>query len=265
MRLHGAWLRGFARDLFDARLEHYAASLSWSTLFSIVPLLALAIAVLASLPLFEQLRAAAFHLLRDNLPLSDAALVLEHIDRFVANARELGWIGAAWMLLALYLFVRTYDYIVQDIAAAPERSMPRALALYSLLVLAKLALAAFVYAAQAQAAALLGDTPFSRFVQALLAFLLIWAIFWLFYQFSPNRPVAPSAAATSAFIAALAWEVCRRLFVLYIAVSPTYRTIYGSITTLIVFLLWIYVSWAIFIHGLKFCILLERGEEALER
>ncbi len=50
LRLYGAFLRDFLRALFQPRLEHYAASLSFSTLFSIVPLTAIMIAIFTALP-----------------------------------------------------------------------------------------------------------------------------------------------------------------------------------------------------------------------
>jgi len=260
LRIYAAFLRGFLRELFDARLEHYAASLSWSSLFAIVPLSALLIAVFTSLPLFQRLRAAAERLIADNLPVSDPAVIMDHLDRFVANAHQLGWVGGAWMLLALYLFVRTYDYIVQDIAHAPERSVPRAVGLYSLLVLAKLTLAAAAFSLQARLGQWLGQGALAAVSRQGLSVALIWAIFWLFYQFSPNRRIAPASAATSAFIAAIVWEAARYLFVLYVGWGGAYRTIYGSVTTVIFFLLWLYVSWAIFIYGLRFCVLLNRRD-----
>ena len=260
LRIYAVFLRGFLRELFDARLEHYAASLSWSTIFSLVPLTALLIGLFTTLPAFERLLTAAKQLIHENLPVTDPQVVIGHIDRFVANAHQLGWIGAAWMLIALYLFVRTYDFIVQDIAGAKERAIPRAIGLYSLLVLAKLVLAAGAFALQARLSQWLGAGRAEWLAHLLVSFALIWAIFWLFYQFSPNRRIAPATAATSAFIAAVVWEISRRLFLLYIGFSPTYQTIYGSVTTLIVVLLWIYISWAIFIYGLKFCILLQRGD-----
>ncbi|HEY9130030.1 MAG TPA: YhjD/YihY/BrkB family envelope integrity protein, partial [Sulfurovum sp.] len=70
-----------------------------------------------------------------------------------------------------------------------------------------------------------------------------------------------SAALISSFIASLVWYISKSAFIFYVLHNKTYATIYGSISTLLFFFLWIYISWAIFIHGLKFCDLLNKNEE----
>ena len=257
-RLYAAFLRDFLRALFEPKLEHYAASLSFSTLFSIVPLLAILISVFTALPEFERLREALERFLRTSLPLTDPALVMDTIDRFVANTGKLGLLGIAWMMLAAYMFSRTLDYIVQDVCHAPQRSTWKAVLTYAALALSVPVLAALAYGAQAQLTAWLGALPGITLLQWGLSLLLSWALFWLFYQFAPNRHISPSAAAISSFIVALIWMISRDLFLLYAAWAPTYATIYGVIATLILFLWWIYISWAILVHGLRFCILLQR-------
>ena len=265
MRLYGAFLRDFLRALFEPKLEHYAASLSFSTLFSIVPLLAILISVFTALPAFERLRDALEHFLRANLPLTDPALVMDTIDRFVANTGKLGLLGVGWMMLAAYFFSRTLDYIVQDVCHAPQRNVVRALMTYAGLALLVPVLAALAYGVQDRLAALLTGLPGLRLLQWGMSLMLSWAIFWLFYQFAPNRRISPSAAAISSFIVALIWLISRDLFLLYAAWAPTYATIYGVIATVILFLWWIYISWAILVHGLRFCILLQRDENRMER
>ena len=263
IREYWVFLRDFFRDLFDARLEHYAASLSWSTLFAIVPLLAIMIAVFASMPAFERLRAALERLMRDNLPISDPGRIMGYIDHYIANAGQLGWIGAAYVLIATVLFVRTYDYIVNDICAARPRGALGAARVYGLLALGIPLLAAAAYGLNGWLGDMLTGAGLRvwEWLGGIIPFLLIWAVFWLLYQATPNRPIAPAAAATSAFIAAAVWAASKWLFVIYVAHNRTYSSIYGSVAAVMFFLLWIHLSWAIFIHGLKFCVLLDGGGE----
>gem|GEM_PF-4853275 len=265
LRLYAAFLRGFMRSLFEPKLEHYAASLSFSTLFSIVPLMAIMIAVFTALPQFEQLRAAFEALLRNSLPLDDPAFIMRHLDRFVANTGQLGLLGVGWMALAAWFFSRTLDDIVQDVCNAPRRGPLAALFTYAGLALAVPLMAALAHAVHGWLAALPAawGLPVPELLQAvlswLLSLLLAWSIFWLFYQFAPNRRMAPAATATAAFIVALVWVLSRDAFLYYATHSSTYTTIYGVIATLILLLWWIYISWAILVHGLRFCMLLQQG------
>ncbi len=258
-RQYWVFLRDFFRDLFDARLEHYAASLSWSTIFALVPLLAMAIALFASVSLFAPLKASLWQLMTDNLPLADAGAFMARIEAWTANAAHLGPLGLAYALLASFLFLRTFDYIVQDVCGAPQRGFFSALRAYGLLALAIPLLAGLAHGIDAAAAARLG--AFSSLLRPGLSFLLIWGILWLVFQVAPNRAIAPRAAAASAFITALVWSLSRAAFVLYVTHNRTYASIYGSVAAILFALLWIHLSWAVFIHGLKFCALLNRGEE----
>jgi membrane protein len=262
MRAYAAFLGGFLRALFDARLEHYAASLSWSTLFALIPLVVTMTAILTGLPVFDRFRAGLEQMAYDSLVPDRAEAVRVWIDRFVENAGSLGWLGAAYVILAVVLFFRTYDWIVNDICGAPLRSWPRLIRDYGLLLFAVPLFAATAYGLSLRLEEWLAGHRAPVFLQPLrfLPWLMTWGIFWLLYRFSPNRPVDWRAALSSAFIAALAWSVMRWLFLLYIARNQTYATIYGGVAAGLFFLLWIHLSWLVFVHGLKFCLLLH--EEA---
>ncbi|HHN73307.1 MAG TPA: YihY family inner membrane protein [Thermopetrobacter sp.] len=263
LREYGRFLRGFLRALFDARLEHYAASLSWNTLFALIPLIVVMTAVVTTLPLFEQVRSGLERLAYATLLPDRAEQVRAHLDRFAANAGELGWLGTAWVILAVLLFFRTYDSIVNDTCGAPLRPPWKLLRDYGLMLLAVPLFAGAAYWLSMRLDAWLGSHGLLSWFHPLrvLPWLLVWAAFWMLYRFSPNRPVDRRAALSSSFIAALVWSLTRWLFVLYIARNQTYTTIYGGVAALLFFLLWLHLSWMIFIYGLKFCYLLheEKG------
>jgi membrane protein len=94
-----------------------------------------------------------------------------------------------------------------------------------------------------------------------LPYFIIWMVFYILYQVSANTHITISSALISSFIASLVWYLSKSAFVYYVVYNKTYTNIYGSIATLLFFFLWIYISWAIFLHGLKFCDLLNKGEE----
>jgi len=96
---------------------------------------------------------------------------------------------------------------------------------------------------------------------SVLPYFIVWLMFYVTYQLSANTRIDISAAMISSFIASLIWYLSKSAFVFYVIHNKTYTSIYGSISTLLFFFLWIYISWAIFIHGLKFCALLNKDEE----
>jgi len=43
--------------------------------------------------------------------------------------------------------------------------------------------------------------------------------------------------------------------------NKTYTSVYGGISTVLFFFLWIYISWAIFLHGLRLCYLIDKNDD----
>lgn len=263
LKYYYVFLRDFFKDLFDDKLGHYASSLSWSTLFSIIPLMVILFFVFTTLPLFDSMYDKVKSLLFSNLMPADSKELIGYIDTFMANSDELGSVGALYVIFAAIMFFKNYDYIVNDIFNVPTRTIWSAIKTYLLLL--------------ALIPAMMGSSFYlSTFIQtyldknsitstihlySLLPYFIVWMIFYTAYQLSANTHIKFSAAIISSFIASLVWYVSKSAFVFYILYNKTYTSIYGSISTLLFFFLWIYISWAIFLHGLKFCDLLNKEEE----
>jgi membrane protein len=96
---------------------------------------------------------------------------------------------------------------------------------------------------------------------SIIPYTIIWSAFYIAYQLSANTRIKKKAAVISSFIASLIWYLSKSGFVFYVIHNKTYTSVYGSISTVLFFLLWIYISWAIFLHGLRFCYLLDKDEE----
>jgi membrane protein len=86
----------------------------------------------------------------------------------------------------------------------------------------------------------------------LIAFLLILVVFLLLYKLIPNTRTYWRNVWPGALLAAVLFEIARTLFVLYLENFANYQLIYGSITSIIALLVWIYYSAYIIILGAEF-------------
>jgi membrane protein len=86
----------------------------------------------------------------------------------------------------------------------------------------------------------------------LVAFLLILAVFLLLYKLIPNTKTYWSYVWPGALLAAVLFEIARTLFIFYLENFANYQLIYGSISSIIVLLVWIYYSAFIMILGAEF-------------
>jgi len=136
LRNYYIFLRDFLKDLFDDKIGHYASSLSWSTLFAIIPLMAIMLWVFTMLPIFDSVYSNIEKLIFTNLMPTDSKEVMEYINSFIANSDKLGTIGIVYILFAVFMFFKNYDYIVNDIFSTPTRNIWSAIKTYALLLLA---------------------------------------------------------------------------------------------------------------------------------
>ncbi len=257
------FIRDFFTDLFDDKLGHYASSLSWSTIFSIIPLLVIILSIFTKMPLFNTVYDKVQKLIFSNLMPTDSKIIMEYINTFIANSDKLGYMGAFYVTFASIMFFKNYDYIVNDIFDTPSRNIWEAIKTYLLLVITIPVMMASSFYLSTFIQGYLDKTSITSIIHlySFLPYFIVWMMFYVAYQLSANIRIEVSAALISSFIASLIWYLSKSAFIFYVVHNKTYASVYGSISTILFFFLWIYISWAIFIHGLKFCDLLNKDED----
>ena len=263
LRNYYVFFRDFFKDLLDDRLGYYASSLSWNTIFSIIPLLVILLYVFTTLPLFQDTYDKVQELIFANLMPTQSKEIMENINTFIANSDKLGMVGAFYVTFAAIMFFKNYDYIVNDIFELPSRGILESIKTYLvLIILLPLMMGASFYLSSFIQSYLDKNTITSMIhLYSILPYTIVWSAFYIAYQLSANIHIKKRAAFISSFIASLIWYLSKSGFIFYVVHNKTYASVYGSISTVLFFLLWIYISWAIFLHGLRFCYLLDKNED----
>ena len=255
------------KDFYDPDIPYYAASLSFYTIFTLIPLLLVSFSIIVRLPNFstqyERIKAFIF----SNIMPASHEKISTYIDTFLANTSKLGVIGFLFIVVASVMFFQNYEYIVGKIFRSRQKSFWSALTTYwTLITLGPLALAASIYLS-VRIQKLLDSSQYTSGIDflAFFPFLIIWMLFFVTYKISTTVNIRFKAALISSFFASLIWYIGKNLFIFYTLHTKTYTTIYGSFSLLLFFMLWIYVSWIIFLYGQKLCYLLNKVEEKKPR
>ena len=268
LRNYYVFFRDFFKDLLDDRLGYYAASLSWNTIFSIIPLLVILLYVFTTLPYFDSVYDKVQNLIFTNLLPTESKEIMASINMFIENSDKLGQVGFFYVTFAAIMFFKNYDYIVNDIFETPKRTIIESVKtyLFLLLILPLMMGGSFYLSSFIQSYLDKTSVTSAIHLYYFLPYLIIWGAFYITYQLSANISISRKAAMTSSFIASLIWFLSKSAFIFYVMHNKTYASVYGSISTILFFFLWIYISWAIFLHGLRFCYLLDKHEdEELEK
>jgi len=245
----------FISSFVDKELTLFAASLSFYTIFTIIPLLLIMLTLLTSLPSFAEYYETIKLFIFSNLMPVNSESMMKHIDGFLANSAKMGVIGFIMILVASLLFFKNFEYIANKIFHAKPRTLWESITTYwTMLTLTPIALGASFYITGYIATLMASNTLTSGFnILPLLPYIIIWALFFLLFQISANVKINPKASLFSSFLISIVFSISKNAFIYYVFLNKSYTTMYGSFAIVIFLFLWIYVSWIIFIYGLKLC------------
>lgn len=250
-------------DRFTSYGPHEAAALSYYALFSFFPLLLLAIVIGASL----LGSAAASDQIRDTLELflpGDAAIVLQ--DAVEAATENRGSVSIFAVIILSWssanLFGNLEKVLVQAFGFQSKRRIyeRRAIGIILIIILGIFLIGSILTNFVFNLLDLIFLTSFTPWLQ--ITSLVVptgfnAAIFALLYGFSPKVHLRWDAIWPAALLAGAAFEVAKRAFVFYLTNLTELNYVYGSVTAVIVFLLWAFVSFCLLILGAEICAALD--------
>ena len=253
LRRTAGFLRFAARRGRDDGVSRMAGSLAFTSLLSLVPLFAIALAMLAAFPAFDSVRqdlvAWAFRTFAPSI----GEVVQLQIHRFIGNAGRLSAIGILSLVITAIMLLVTIEGTMNAIfRVAKARSALSKLLVYwtaltlgPLLMGAALSLQGYV-TALSRWSVTKAVTPFLALPLPTLLTALAFAVM---FAAIPNRRVSIRDALIGAAAAALLFAALRWGFGLYITSSRTYASLYGAVAVLPVFLMWTWLSWLAILAG----------------
>jgi len=232
-------------SFFNDDTTYYAASLSFFTIFSLLPILTLIIAIISSLDQFSQYLDLFTNYVLEILNPSHSETFVKIFKSFISNSDKLGTIGIVYMLFVFTMFFKDYEYIVNKIHKAKRKSLHASFFFYlSFIITLPIIFTSYIFLTS-----FYNNTIFD-FV---LIFIFGWSIFFALFKLTVNRHIRTKAALISSLTTLIIIGITKNLFVYYVLYNQTYSTIYGSMATLLFTFLWIYISWIIYLYGIKMC------------
>lgn len=248
-------LRATAR-IRSAGLGRTAASLSFTTLFALVPLATVALTVVSRFPVFQDwVSQLEGFLLRYLLPGIAYDVVHRYIIEFTEKAANLTTVSIMFLAATALMATDTIEREINLIwGIRQQRPFGRRLVVYVLgitvgpvLLGASLSLSTWVISRSLAAIPL--DQSVEDAVLELVPVIFSTIALALLYIVVPARPVPWRSAFIGGALAALAFEAAKQGFAIYVTQFSTYQVVYGALAALPVFLVWIYVSWLIVLAG----------------
>jgi membrane protein len=258
------------RDLTAGHLTLRAASLVYTTLLALVPLLAVSFSVLKGFGVQNQIEPLLLDFLK---PLGEKGVELSgRIIGFVNHMKVevLGYLGLGLLMYTVISMIQKMESAFNHIWRVKQsRPLSQRFSGYLSVILIGPVL---VFSALGVTASLmttgivkelLAIEPFGGLLTAatkLLPYLLMIVAFAITYLLVPNTRVQLDAALIGALVSGVLWEATGWAFASFVVKSTKYTAIYSGFAIIITFMIWLYLSWLILLVGATVAFYYQRPE-----
>lgn len=263
----GRCLCALGRDLVSGEIGLRSMSLVYTTLLSLVPLLAFSFSLLKGFGVHNQVEPLLLNLLE---PLGEGGvLVTAQIMEFVSNIK-VGVLGSVGLGVLLYTVSSLIHKMIKAIDftwnGRGERSFLHRLDIYMLMIMLGPLVLFSVAGAVSSAVEVswvqkllevhLVGSAYALLIEwtpLLLVVLMLFLIYWVL----PGKRVHWYSALAGGVLAALLWKLLGWVFATVIVGSAKYTAIYSAFASALLFMIWLHLSWLVLLLGSRFVYYLE--------
>lgn len=232
-----------------------SASLSYTSLIAIVPLFAIGLAIFSAFPGFNAIKEQFQEFILKNFVPDIGQEISHYFVDFLNATAQMTTIGVIGLAITAILMLSTIENSLNFIFKVYKpRNIKTKITLYwtvitlgPLLLGAAFSLRSYLFTLQKFMPEDLANASFA--LSDLLPSMITMLVLIMVYVLVPNKKVKISNAVIGAVVAVVLFWFLRKGFGLLILQGAAYKTIYGALATLPIFLIWMYLAWAVVIFG----------------
>ncbi|HFC3028982.1 TPA: YihY family inner membrane protein [Neisseria gonorrhoeae] len=242
------------RRFSEERVPQAAASMTFTTLLALVPVLTVMVAVASIFPVFDRWSDSFVSFVNQTIVPQGADMVFDYIDAFRDQANRLTAIGSVMLVVTSLMLIRTIDNAFNRIWRVNTQRpwMMQFLVYWALLTFGPLSLGvgiSFMVGSVQDSVLSSGAQQWADALKTAARLAFMTLLLWGLYRFVPNRFVPARQAFVGALATAFCLETARSLFTWYMGNFDGYRSIYGAFAAVPFFLLWLNLLWTLVLGG----------------
>ena len=233
-----------------------AATLTYTTLFAVVPMMTVTFSLLSAIPSFQGIGEHIESFIFSHFVPAAGETLQTYLVSFSQQARKLTAVGVVFLIVTAFMMLRTVDKAINKVwhEDKVKRGVSGFLLYWAILSLGPFLLGlGFVLTSYLASLTFISDTTayfgVDSFLLRLMPVLLSTLVLTLLYAAVPNRKVPLRYALTGSLLVATVLELAKTVFTTFIAKAPTYELVYGAFAAVPLFLFWIYLSWNLVLFG----------------
>lgn len=228
-----------------------SASLAYTTLLAIVPLSIIIINVVSFFPIFDRFISEIEGFIFTNFVPHTGNAILQVLQDFQQQSHNLPWMSFIFLFITSMLMLNTMESHMNELWGITKRRFFGITLLihWLILTIGPLLLCASLFLSSYFFSNRWFESPIFLRLGFFFPFFCSFLAYTFLYFTMPNCKVKFKHAMIGAFIAALFFEYAKVGFAIYTSLVPTYAILYGALAVIPLFLLWLYLSSAIFLLG----------------
>ena len=255
LQLTGTRLRRLLRHVWqhfqEDRCLEEAASLSYTSLLAMVPLLAVIFGVISIFPVFSQFSGKLQTFIFSNFMPAAGEQIEPYLDSFLSSVSSLTLPGTITLIITALLLMFRIEVAFNRIWRVDRaRTLTNRIVMYwAVLTLGPIMIGAAIALSAQNIIQTLGiEEGIAPAWHNAGIFLLTWLVFTMMFVLVPNRRVQFRDAVVGAFLSTVLFEIAKWGFVGYVS-NANYSKIYGALATVPIFLFWLYIVWTVVLFG----------------
>ncbi|XID74472.1 YihY family inner membrane protein [Alkanindiges sp. WGS2144] len=243
----------------DDKCRQQAGSLTYTTLFAVVPMLTVFLVIISSIKALAPAREQVQHFIYSNLLPRSGVAVEQYLNRFTESSSNLTVVGILILFVTAILMLSSIEDAFNHIWRVNNArgGIVGFMRYWTIISLGPILLgSAFALSSTVASMKFLSNNIAGYELNGgvwlwLISFALTLLGFSLLYWTIPNRRVPIRSAFLAGIFSALLFEGLRQFFGLVMSNFTSYELVYGAFAAVPIFLLWIYLSWNVILLGVE--------------
>ncbi|MGI6198146.1 MAG: YihY/virulence factor BrkB family protein [Candidatus Cloacimonadaceae bacterium] len=264
--LQNAWnfVKVFYKRVTNDGVLKESASLTYITLLGFVPFITFVFMIVPDLP-FLNVKDKIREILAANMVPGSASAIMGYLDDFVKNRTAFNIVSFVILIVSSYSLFRNirnaFDRILNVRMANSQDLISQLIKFLGTLIFGFFIMVVLFSASSLPVISLIFNLPILKQISYFLPFVVQFLGISLLYSLIPTIRVGRKAVMQGAFWTSVVWALVKNLFDIYIYNLTSIQAVYGVMSALPIFLMWIYFNWVIIMGGIVLVSVLDKKGE----
>ena len=241
-----------------------AASLTYITLLGFVPFITFVLMIAPDLP-FLNVKEKIREVLAANMVPGSASAIMGYLDDFVKNRTAFNIMSFVILIVSSYSLFRNirnaFDRILNVRMVNSQDLISQMIKFLGTLIFGFIIMVVLFSASSLPVISLIFNLPILKQISYFLPFVVQFVAISLLYSLIPTIRVGRKAVIRGAFWTSVVWALVKNLFDIYIYNLTSIQAVYGVMSALPIFLMWVYFNWVIIMGGIVLVSVLDKKGE----